>query len=378
MKRTLFWGAVLTAGCLVAPFARIYAQVNPPAPIFTNPPPTPAASLSPAPGGLPTPIAPPSGPVPSPSLTPTPTPPPIVVQPQAAQIPVGAQQSIRVGSVLGQITVKVADPAIVDAIIDQQALTITLTGKAPGATSMLITDQRGVSASVPVRVAYLAGSVAPSTSISITGDPAGADFVKQAALKAALAAVQSRPGAQVVATADEITYNGSLAQDDIATITVPVLIQGEQYFTVDSSTRVRVENVAVPKIVPDSLMVSDYPERLTENGLLFASDLKRSQPSRFLYFHYNPPGQPDRRIVLRAQNTSPEPATVQFISGQGGPDPNEMLTGHVATYKFLRNLVQNQGQVIVIPANGTLNLVEQLLPAKMVVCNLLQSARPER
>jgi hypothetical protein len=367
------------AACLLASALPCASQVNPPAAPATNPPATPppatpVPSASPTPLGLPTPIEVPATVAPSvtPSPTPTPTPPPIIVQPQAAQVAVGAVQALRVSSVYGQMTVTVANPAIVDAAADQNALTIALTGKAPGATTITITDQRGVTASVPVRVAYYAGTVAPEASVRITGDPASADFVKRAALKAALQLVQARPGAQVVASLDQISYNASLAQDNVATVTVPVLLQGEQYFSVDSSTRVRVENVAAPKIMPDSLMVSDFPERLTENGELFTADLKRAQPSRFLYFHYNPPGEPDRRIVLRAQNVSPEPAIVQFISGAGGPDSNEMLTGHVATTNFLRNLVQNQGQIIVIPGNGTLNLVEQSLPAKMIVCNVLQ------
>ncbi len=376
MKRASLLGAAFVAGCLLASFASTPAQVNPPAPVVTN---SPGATATPLPGPLPTPITAPTPPSsalpsgsPSPLPTPTPTPPPITVQPQAAQVPVGTTQTLHVGSVYGQFTVTAANPAIVDVGIDQGAQTITLAGKSPGATVLTVTDQRGMSASVPVRVAYYAGTVAPTASIRITGDPASPEFVKRAALSAALQVVQARTGSQVVATADQISYNAPLQQDDIANVTVPVLIQGEQYFTVDSSTRVRVENVAAPKIMPDSLMVSDFPERLTENGVLFTSDLKRTQPSRFLYFHYNPPGEPDRRVVLRAQNNSPEPAVVQFISGAGGPDPNEMLTGHVATYNFLRNLVQNQGQVIVIPGNGTLNLVEQSLPAKSVVCNLLQ------
>lgn len=106
--------------------------------------------------------------------------------------------------------------------------------------------------------------------------------------------------------------------------------------------------------------------------MLFATDLQHTQPTRFLYFHYNPPGQPDRRIVLRAENTSVEPALLQFISGAGGPSPNEMEAGHESTSAFLKHLVQNEGRVIVIPGNGTLNLVEQALPAKNIVSNLLQ------
>lgn len=372
MKRGSFSGAALLAACALACVAPGAAQVNPPVPIFT---PTPTPTPSVAPGSLPTPIVAPLpgvSPSASPVPTPTPTQPPITLQPQAAQVPVGTTQTVRVNSVLGQITISGFDTALIDATVDQSAQTIALTGKAPGATTLTVTDQRGMTASLPIRVAYYAGTVASDASIRITGDPASPEFVKAQALAAALALVQPRAGTQVVASADQISYNASLGQDNVAFVNVPILLQGEQYFSVDSVTRVRVENMAAPKIMPDSLMVSDFPEKLTENGVLFTADLKHTQPSRFLYFHYNPPGEPDRRIVLRAQNRSPEPAIVQFISGEGGPDPNEMLTGHEATRRFLKNLVQNEGRVIVIPGNGTLNLVEQGLPAKNVVSNLLQ------
>lgn len=288
-------------------------------------------------------------------------------------VPVGQTQVLHVSSVYGQLNVSVLNSAVVDAAVDQTAQTITLTGKAPGATAIGLTDQRNMPAIVvPVRVAYNAGTIADTASIRITGDPASSQFVKEQAVAAAVSLAQARAGAQIVATPDQVQFSQPLAQDNVAQVDVPVLIQGEQYFSVDGVTHVRVENMAAPKITPDSLTVSDYPERLTENGVLFASDLKRTAPTRFLYFHYNPPGEPDRRIVLRAQNLSPEPAVVQFITGAGGPDPNEMLAGHVATYTFLKRLVQNEGRVIVIPGNGTMNLVEQPLPAKNVVCNLLQ------
>ena len=74
-------------------------------------------------------------------------------------------------------------------------------------------------------------------------------------------------------------------------------------------------------------MVSDYPERLTENGTLFTATLRSEQPSRFLYFHYNPPGQPTRRIVLHAQNLSSEPAIVQMIAGAGDRPATKWRSG---------------------------------------------------
>jgi hypothetical protein len=359
--------AALLTGCVLASGSLARTQVNPPAPVATNAPVTPQSS--PAPSGTP---GLPGSPTPSPTPTATPTPPPVSVSPPAAMVAVGATQVLHVSYAYGQITVHVLNPAVVDVAVDQTAQTLTLTGKAPGATAIGVSDQRGTSTVVPVRVAYPAGTIADTASIRLTGDPASAAFVKGEAVAAAVALAQARPGAQIVATSDMVHLSKPLAQDDIATVDVPVLIQGEQFFSVEGTTHVSVENMAAPKITPDSLTVSDFPERLTENGVLFASDLKREQPTRFLYFHFNPPGQTDRRIVLRAQNESGEPAIVQFISGKGGPDPNEMLAGHDATTRFLQRLVQNEGRVLVIPGDGTLNLAEQPLPAGNVVCNVLQ------
>lgn len=273
---------------------------------------------------------------------------------------------------LAPIAATARDPSLVDVAVDQPTQTITLAGKAPGSTVVTVSDARGLRRDVPVRVAYFAGSVPQQLTLSITGDPASEDYVRREVAAAIVRSAQVRPGAQAVVGPDDVPFHGELGQDRVSVLSVPVLLQGSAYVEVDSTIRVDVRNVAAPRISPDSLMVSDYPERLEENGLLFTADLRSEQPSRFLYFHYNPPGQPNRRIVLRAQNLSPQPANVQFISGRGGPSPNEMEAGHVATKAFLINVVQNQGRLITIPGNTSLNVVEQDIPAGNVSCNLLQ------
>ncbi len=279
---------------------------------------------------------------------------------------------ITVGSAISPIAAVVANPALAQATVDQASQRVTLLGRAAGVTSVHISDARGITRDVPVRVGYYAGGVAPRIALPITGDPASADFVREQVTRAVKDAAQHRPGAQVIVTTDDVPFRGVLEQDDVAAFDVPVLIQGTNYFEVDGTTHVDVTNVAVPRISPNSLMVSDYPERLTETGTLFTADLRYEQPSRFLYFHYNPRGQPDRRIVLRAENLSREPSIVQFISGRGGPSPNEMEVGHNSTKRFLINIAQNQGRLLTIAGNTAINLVEQDLPAGNVVCNLLQ------
>lgn len=369
MLRRFIAIVAILSGAAFCGAASVRAQTTPEpaATPFAQPLITPLASASPSPSpsGSETPSA-------SPSPTPTPTPVPITVNPQAAFVAVGSTQTLAVSGTFGDITATVATPNLVTVAIDQDARTITLSGTAPGATTLTVGDSRGITATVGVRVAYYAGALPGPLQLRVTGDPASRDYIRDLVKAQIIGATTTRPGAQVVISDDDIHLPDILDQDMTAGVDVPVLIQGEQYFQVTGNVHVDVQNIAVPRISPDTLMVSDYPEKLTENGILFSADLRHEVPSRFLYFHYNPPGQPDRRIVLVAENMSNEPAVVQFISGEGGPSKYEMESGHTATKNFLVDVVQNQGRLLQIPGNATVDIDTQDMPAGTIVTNLLQ------
>ncbi len=346
-----------------------------------SPSPPPGSSSSPQPGVSPAPsgspqASPPPGESPaagqSPAPTPTPTQPPIIVDPPNASIVLGSSTTLRIAQVLGAVTATVSDPNVVAASVDQDTRTLLLAGKGLGSAVVTVKDDRGMTRDVAVRVAYAAGSIASQTSIRVTGNPATQYFIKELAAQAAARAATARPGASIIANADDIPVQNTLPADNVTTASVPVAVTGGPYINVTGTTSVRIENFAQPVIRPRSLLVSDYPETLKENGILFTADLTAQAAERFLYYHYNPPGQPDRRIVLKAQNTSPQPALVQFISGMAGPGPYEMEVGHLSTQRFLVRLTQNEGSVVQIPGNSTVTLIDQPLPARSVVSNLLQ------
>jgi hypothetical protein len=330
-------------------------------------------AASPLPGT--TPAAPASGepntePTPEPEATPTQ--PPIIVDPPTAGVTPGGSQTLRVIHVLGTLAATIADPSIATISVDQNARTLSVTGIEDGATTVTLRDDRGVTRDVPIRVADLAGEIPAFTSIRVTGRPATPLFLRERALDAAIAAARPRPGAAVIATADGIALSAPLKVDDVTTIAVPVIISGEGYFTNQGTTRVCIENFAQPVVSPQSLLVSDYPETLKENGILFTADIVAKRAERFLYYHYNPPGQPDRRIVLKAQNTSSQPALVQFIAGEAGPESNELEVGHLSTQRFLVRLAQNEGSVVTIPGNSTVSLMAQSLPSRTVASGIMQ------
>ena len=358
--------AAVVCGAAMCGAVSVRAQSTPEPTITPTPFAQPVLSPSPSesPGASPSPTLPPTP-------TPTPTLPPITASPQALFVPVGATQTLTIEGALGNLTAVPASTAYFTFNIDQTAQTVTVTGTAPGSTTITVTDSRGVSTTVGVRVAFPAGSLPQPITLNVTGDPASRYYLQQLVVNQIVRYTQLRPGAQTVVTTDDVPLNNDLAQDMSASFNVPVLLQGEQYFDVNGQVPVTLNNIAVPRISPDQLMVSDYPEKLTENGILFTADLKHEQPSRFLYYHYNPPGQPDRRIVLVAQNQSSEPATVQFISGRGSAK-YELEAGHAATKDFLVNVVQNQGRLIQIPGNATQVIAQQSMPAGQIVTNLLQ------
>jgi len=368
---------------VVAAAAR--AQVNPPVPAPATPSPclpapavpvpSPAATAaSPLPEATGTPSPEPCVSVP-PAATPTPapTPVPIVVDPPSPAIVIGKTVALRLSGVAGTIVAVSANPAIASAVPDQNTRMLFVTGNAIGTTTITVRDDRGtVTRDVPVRVAYAAGTVADEISLRVTGNPASIPFIKRAAAQAAAAAATYRSGASVNADPAQVHVRAPLGVDDTGAVDVPVHIAGNGYIDFDGVTHVDLENFALPSIAPAQLLVSDYPERLTANGVLFTADLDRSSARRFLYYHYNAGSEPARRVLLKASNASNAPAMVQMIAGSAGPGANEMEIGHLTTERFLVHEYQNEGTVITIPPQTTINLVDAPLPPATLVSALLQ------
>jgi len=88
---------------------------------------------------------------------------------------------------------------------------------------------------------------------------------------------------------------------------------------VSGTTRISVENYALPRLAPSQLLVSDYPERLTADGVLFTATIDRTASQRFLYYHFNPSTEPARRILVKATNSGATPAVLHLLAALAGP-----------------------------------------------------------
>ena len=90
-----------------------------------------------------------------------------------------------------------------------------------------------------------------------------------------LVAATLRSGASINVPLDTIPVHGNLKIDNRMELDVPSQIAGNGYLPVNGTTHVLIENTALPSIQPARLLVSDYPERLTANGVLFTARLDR-------------------------------------------------------------------------------------------------------
>jgi hypothetical protein len=302
----------------------------------------------------------------------SPTQPPIIVEPPQLNVEPGKTTSARVNSALGALTATAADPTVATVVVDQAQRVIYVSGIKVGTTTVTVTDSRAVSRDVQVRVAYAAGTIAEQITVRVTGNPSSAEYLRDTVADSVERAATLRPGVSLDIQPDTVPIHGDLKTDNRIEVDVSVHIAGNGYLPVNGTTHVIVENTALPPIQPARLLVSDYPERLTANGVLFTARLDRTQGQRFLYYHYNPGTEPARRILLKAHNASNAPATVQMIDGTAGPGANEMEVGHLSTKRFLVREARNEGQVRTIAPGATMNLVDHPLPPQNVVSAILQ------
>ena len=291
-------------------------------------------------------------------------------------MPVGDRADRRRVGDLARSPPPCATPRSRDVSDRSTAQRVDLFGKTPGATIVTITDARGLHARRAVRVAYYAGSIASQTH-ALDHRRSRLGRVRPRAGRRARSETR---GAGAARRADRRLRRRRAVHRDARARSRRIVRRsgaGSGQRTISKWTARRTSNVRERRRSAHLARLA-HGQRLSrasdgKRHALHAPISRRDSRRAFSYFHYNPPGQPDRRIVLRAENRSPEPAIVQFISGRGGPSPNEMEVGHAATKRFLVNVVQNQGRLLTIPGQH----VDQISSSKScrpgtIVCNLLQ------
>jgi hypothetical protein len=214
-----------------------------------------------------------------------------------------------------------------------------------------------------------AGAIPASISLDVTGSPAAEPAFLDAEIRRALdrqIRPTLRPGASV-------TYGPivpwpllPLPFGTRAAVNVTVTISGDSGSTsgaVSGVTMVVLNSVAVAPVPPAVLFLSDDPEYVQSEGVIFRGSVTAERPARLYYYHSDIGVPRDLDVVL----TASAPSRVQLITSEAGPDLDVMSVGHTVTRDYLRFAQTNQGVVVdVVPGRPFIVRHALLLQAEVV------------
>ncbi|MEA2664861.1 MAG: hypothetical protein QOI11_1805, partial [Candidatus Eremiobacteraeota bacterium] len=191
-----------------------------------------------------------------------------------------------------------------------------------------------------------AGVIPPSLSLDVTGSPAADGNVVYAKIQAALdRAIRPtlRPGAGLRYGAVNPWPLLPLAPGGRTAVNVTTTIAGDgTTVPVTGTTLVTVENVPFTPARPHVLFLSDDPEYLMSDGLVFRGTVTPERPARMYYYHSDIGMPRDVDVVLTASS----PARVHLLESAAGPDLDVMSVGHAVSRDLLRYQQSNQGTVV--------------------------------
>ncbi len=298
---------------------------------------------------------------------------PVQVNPNSLVILLGHDQAVRLLSPpSGIVTFSGYDDTIVRPVFNPIDRTVDVFGLHTGISQITITDMYGLSATLSAKVEISAGKAYGWTSINITGHPATADYVAEMAAIAARREAYPQPAALVNADPGSVMDVRELQPDETQIVRVPLKISGSGYFDFSTIVRVRVTNLAQPQVPPKYMMVSDFPETITEDGTLFYGQVDFDTPARLLYYHYAPPNAPRRRLLVKVQNNGSDSTLLDLETGLAGPFTDILGVGHEATRRFLVHDALGEGEIFEVPPQATINVVDQPLPADNLIDGLMQ------
>lgn len=301
--------------------------------------------------------------------------PAVLIAPARLLLPPGAVATV-------QVTVFPPEPLRVGPHDEQVAQArlgapgvLVVEARRPG--SVLIPLLAGLTqVSLAVTVRAEAGILPEAVTVTVTGKTRDPGLVAEAVTRRIDQLTVRQPGA--VLTVGPIPPlpelppeggNGPPAEPVV--LAVPARLQSPYALPVSRLVRTTVLRETVAVRDPTVLLVSNRPEVVVANGVLFQDVVDGAHPTRLLYHHMN--GSPHARILtVSLGNRSDRPARLLLLRGLAGPSPDPLYVGHVATLRFLRAVADGQGYVLELPPRSTYTFTAQGLAPRQLVSGILQ------
>jgi hypothetical protein len=234
----------------------------------------------------------------------------------------------------------------------------------------------GAAITLSVRVMKYAATLAPVPIAEVTGRPAPAALVREAAEACYRDGLRLEPGARVrllraprAEGPEGLRPPHRLAPGRSASIVFPVSITGVGYLPVETRVRVAVRNRRLNPRETHTLLYSNKPEEVREPRLLYLGALDPDAPARLLYHHVNA-GSGPLRLNIDVYNTGGEEARLHVMAGTAGPALQPVTAGHQAGVRYLQASLREVGRILVVPAGARRSLLLATMPKEYTVSGL--------
>ncbi len=293
----------------------------------------------------------------------------VTLMPDLVRLHPGGTAAVAVSAFLpGPVTLGPFDERVVAARVADR--TVLVEARSIGSTLVPVIVGGG-RALLPVVVRRDAGTIPETLTVRVAGDLTSAAVVREAVQRRVDQAVAREPGA-TVAIGPLPTFDGITPDAQQLELAVPVKIRSPYALPVDGVVRVTVRRETVEVTDPALLLVSNRPEVVEADGILFSEIVDARHPIRLLYHHMNGTLDHARILTVVLSNRSVRPVEMLLISGLAGPSPDPLFVGWAATARFLQNLVADRGYVLEIPPRSSYEFTAQTMLPQQLVSGILQ------
>ncbi|MCL5773037.1 MAG: hypothetical protein M1536_01460 [Firmicutes bacterium] len=282
-------------------------------------------------------------------------------------LPVKGEDIVAIDTSLTGETGLVYDSSVVDVKLSDDGQSLRLKAQSSGKTKVTV-ERASRKVAFNVIVKDWAGKVPDRIEVAVKGNPAPSDVVEDAALHGAAYSVVLQPGCQM-SLREKLQIPQNLPLNDHILIRVPVVVEGPGYFTVEKTLEILVKNEQFKNIPVSNLMVSNRPESIDRNGILYQSSIANTGSVRLLYSHKNI-SHVRRNIKVKLINISNRNVKVLMNSSLAGPDRQELTVGHRAAYRFMNYYMKDAGFVMLLQPGMELYLVDVNMAPHEVVSGI--------
>ena len=276
------------------------------------------------------------------------------------------------GSAKGPVSVENMSPDLIDVKTDEIANSIVLKGLKYGQGSFVLTREK-IRSAIYVAIREPAGVLPEQVSITVTGNPATKDFLRDSAIRSVLSRTSLKAGSYLLFD-EYVPFDcpSFLSRGESKSFELPVKIENPLYYPVRESVKVQVVNKIIPTSEASLLMISNRPEKIEDDGILFQEKVEPQKPVRLLYYHQNSPTSIDREFLMKLTNPSTKTVEMKLLSGTSGPDQDVFFVGHRSTVRFLQDYSSDAGQIITIPPKGEFIICRAFMKPGDVVSGLVE------